>query len=272
MPRPHNKVRPSGDRKRGQRPASARCWNSGVSVNAAFFEAIRHAAEAEPKPPLLVLVVDDDQAVRDFVDRVLRDAGYRTLVAGSGPEAIELASKGPLDLLLTDVTMPQMTGDELARRLRHGRAVAQGALPHRLSAISCSTRKPRCGRTKRFSRSRAAIEGLLQAVSLLTLGHVELRPIHRACASRGADPAAADPDRHERAPIAEREADLRRRGRRGRASRRDQRRSSSALAPGAQRRAQIEAVGRVQAQDTTCRRPSGGCGRRCGRTARSSTR
>ena len=81
----------------------------------------RYAArlKAESKRPLLVLVVDDDQAVRDFVDRVLRDAGYRTMVAGSGPDAIKLAAKEPIDLLLTDVNMPQMTGDELARRLRH---------------------------------------------------------------------------------------------------------------------------------------------------------
>ena len=53
--------------------------------------------QAEPTKPLLVLVVDDDQAVRDFVDRVLGTAGYPTMVAASRPEAIELAGKEPID-------------------------------------------------------------------------------------------------------------------------------------------------------------------------------
>lgn len=66
-----------------------------------------------------VLVVDDDPEICVFVDRTLRNAGYETTTAASGPEAlsvIEFAS--PFDLLLTDVRMPEMTGDELARRIR----------------------------------------------------------------------------------------------------------------------------------------------------------
>src|SRR5205814_616489 len=47
------------------------------------------------------------------------DAGYETTAASDGPEAIEAAAKMEhFDLLVTDVMMPQMTGDELARRLR----------------------------------------------------------------------------------------------------------------------------------------------------------
>jgi two-component system cell cycle sensor histidine kinase/response regulator CckA len=66
-----------------------------------------------------VLIVDDEDGVRQFVERALREAGYQTAVAGSGAEALEVAAKlGSFDLLVTDVMMPQMTGDELARRLR----------------------------------------------------------------------------------------------------------------------------------------------------------
>jgi two-component system cell cycle sensor histidine kinase/response regulator CckA len=65
-----------------------------------------------------ILVVDDEESVRRFVDRVLHEAGYDTVLASDGPEAIEAATRGSFDLLLTDVLMPQMTGDELARRLR----------------------------------------------------------------------------------------------------------------------------------------------------------
>lgn len=66
-----------------------------------------------------VLVVDDEPGICEFVDRTLRHAGYETTTAASGPEALSLVeSASPFDLLLTDVRMPDMTGDELARRIR----------------------------------------------------------------------------------------------------------------------------------------------------------
>jgi ActR/RegA family two-component response regulator len=50
-----------------------------------------------PEPQGPVLLVDDEEAVLRFVDRVLRDAGYKTAVATSGADAIEVAKKiGPL--------------------------------------------------------------------------------------------------------------------------------------------------------------------------------
>jgi hypothetical protein len=66
-----------------------------------------------------VLVVDDEEAVRRFVERVLRGAGYDTTTADDGTQALQLAeSSGPFDIVVTDVMMPTMTGDELVRRLR----------------------------------------------------------------------------------------------------------------------------------------------------------
>jgi two-component system, cell cycle sensor histidine kinase and response regulator CckA len=66
-----------------------------------------------------VLAVDDEDGIRRFVDRVLRRAGYHTAIAADGPAAIEIAkAQGPFDLLLADVVMPGMSGDEVARRLR----------------------------------------------------------------------------------------------------------------------------------------------------------
>jgi two-component system, cell cycle sensor histidine kinase and response regulator CckA len=66
-----------------------------------------------------VLVVDDDELVRCYIERVLRGAGYHTAMATDANEAIQLAwTDGPFDLLLTDLVMPRMNGDELARRLR----------------------------------------------------------------------------------------------------------------------------------------------------------
>jgi CheY-like chemotaxis protein len=66
-----------------------------------------------------VLVVEDEHLVRDLTRRILTEAGYRVLVAGSGPEALELARRhqGTVELLLTDMVMPGMTGKQLALQL-----------------------------------------------------------------------------------------------------------------------------------------------------------
>lgn len=70
--------------------------------------------------PIRVLVVDDEEAMRLFVQRVLTDAGYQTALASDGDEAIALAAaeKTPFDLLVTDEMMPRMAGHRLARYMR----------------------------------------------------------------------------------------------------------------------------------------------------------
>ena len=71
-----------------------------------------------------VLVVEDERAVREFIVRVLTRAGYVTLEATHGTEALELsaAHEGTIDLLLTDVVMPGIGGSELARAIRRSRS------------------------------------------------------------------------------------------------------------------------------------------------------
>jgi two-component system, cell cycle sensor histidine kinase and response regulator CckA len=66
-----------------------------------------------------VLVVDDEQGLRDLVCRTLRAEGFSTLEAAHGAEALELMERaeGSVDLVVTDVVMPGMDGRELGRRL-----------------------------------------------------------------------------------------------------------------------------------------------------------
>src|SRR5688572_27395476 len=84
-----------------------------------------HNPTATPVVPAtpVILVVDDDQAVRQVAARVLQRAGYEVLQAGEGAEALRVAREhqGRLDLLLTDVVMPGMNGRELGERLAEER-------------------------------------------------------------------------------------------------------------------------------------------------------
>jgi two-component system response regulator MprA len=65
-----------------------------------------------------VLIADDDQAVRDSLERTLRFEGYAVDIAADGVEALARAADTPPDLFVLDVTMPTMGGLEACRQLR----------------------------------------------------------------------------------------------------------------------------------------------------------
>jgi CheY-like chemotaxis protein len=70
-----------------------------------------------------ILLVEDDESVRDFVGFVLRQQGYDVLEAEHGPRALEIAfaHQGEIDLLISDVVMPHLGGFEVAEALRRAR-------------------------------------------------------------------------------------------------------------------------------------------------------
>lgn len=76
------------------------------------------AMEATVSQGETILLVEDEDAIRRVASRVLATRGYRVLEAGSGEEALGLAAGKSVDLLLTDMVMPGMTGPELAGMLR----------------------------------------------------------------------------------------------------------------------------------------------------------
>jgi len=80
-------------------------------------------AESTARRSATVLVVDDEPTLRSVIRRSLLREGYRVLVAEDGARALALAeSHGPgIDLLITDVVMPGLTGLELAQRLQRER-------------------------------------------------------------------------------------------------------------------------------------------------------
>ena len=132
-----------------------------------------------PQRHASALVVDDEDSVRKFVERVLQEAGYTTSAAADGPEAIDVASKlERFDILVTDVMMPQMTGDEVARRLRIGRPALKILY---LTGFSDRLFKEKVTlwADEAFLDKPCSVKGLLEAVSLLVFGRVEVPPAFR---------------------------------------------------------------------------------------------
>jgi PAS domain S-box-containing protein len=84
-------------------------------------DATNHANDqnAAPRGTETVLVVDDQDGIRELTREYLEGCGYTVLVAKDGAEALEIADRyeDPIDLLLTDVVMPKVNGPELAQRL-----------------------------------------------------------------------------------------------------------------------------------------------------------
>jgi PAS domain S-box-containing protein len=76
-------------------------------------------AEQTETPPLSILVVDDEQIVRETLSEMLAAMEHKVASAGSGPEAIERLRRGErFDLIFTDLSMPEMDGWEVAREVR----------------------------------------------------------------------------------------------------------------------------------------------------------
>jgi CheY-like chemotaxis protein len=109
-----------------------RLWSTlGTGTKVSLFIPAAPAGSAvEPEGPVdderlesfagteTVLIVDDEAMVRTVGARVLRQFGYRTFEASSGPEALRLLAEENIDVVLLDIVMPEMEGPEVYRRMR----------------------------------------------------------------------------------------------------------------------------------------------------------
>ena len=85
---------------------------------------VTHQAPASTRGTETILVVEDEEAVRELVQKALRRYGYRVLVAATPREALDLASQAErIHLLISDMVLPEMSGREMASRMleiQHG--------------------------------------------------------------------------------------------------------------------------------------------------------
>ena len=124
--------------------------------------------------PIAILAVDDEPGVLALVRRCLDDERVTLIEATSGKDALERISKGPaLDLLITDLRMPEMEGDELARQVR-----AQDPDLRVLYLTSHADRlfgvKPQLWAKEAYLDKPFTREGLREAVAQLLFGRTTL--------------------------------------------------------------------------------------------------
>ena len=65
-----------------------------------------------------ILIIDDDFHVRDMLERLLRRAGYDSQLAENGVEALKIHRENPVDLVITDIIMPEKEGLEIITEFR----------------------------------------------------------------------------------------------------------------------------------------------------------
>jgi CheY-like chemotaxis protein len=76
------------------------------------------AVKGASPPTKQVLIAEDDDHMRDALQEMLRDAGYRVITAEDGLEALDWLSRVTVDLVIVDILMPGLGGPELIKRLR----------------------------------------------------------------------------------------------------------------------------------------------------------
>ena len=84
-----------------------------------FLLSVEFPKGPAPQTPRVVLVAEDEVVVRNVVCLILQRDGYQVLSAADGREALELARQyqGTIDLLLSDINMPEMDGPSLAEHV-----------------------------------------------------------------------------------------------------------------------------------------------------------
>jgi two-component system, cell cycle sensor histidine kinase and response regulator CckA len=125
--------------------------------------------------PPIVLVVDDEAPIRIIERRILEQNGYRIIEASSALEALaELKDEKPIDLLIADLDMPEVSGDEMVRRIRAMRPDLKVLYVTGHIDLLMDIRPLWEGEA--FLDKPFSVNGLVEAVTLLLYGKLPSQP------------------------------------------------------------------------------------------------
>ena len=121
-----------------------------------------------------MLVVDDEAPIREIERRILEQSGYRIIEASSAVDALaELEDQKAIDLLIADLDMPEVSGDEMVRRIRSVRPD--------LKVLYVTGHIDRLMDTRPLWEGEAFLDkpfsmnGLVEAVTLLVYGNLSAK-------------------------------------------------------------------------------------------------
>lgn len=124
---------------------------------------------ARPDSPTTVLIVDDEESIRNVLKRFITGLGYETLAAADGKEALAAVERHKVTAILLDVRLPDMSGVDLVPRLLQAEPDAAILM---LTAINDATSAALC-------MQRGALDYLTKPIDLDALGRAVLRALNR---------------------------------------------------------------------------------------------
>jgi twitching motility two-component system response regulator PilH len=143
-----------------------------VQDNSSTPDSDAHLSPTENDRQTSVLLAEDDRALRRFLEVVLERAGYRVFPASDGLEAMKLVLAAPIDVVVTDAIMPNLSGNELCRFLRNSPALSH--LPIiLLSALERKGRNPGAEQADAFLSKPVSGEKLIEVIEKLLAGKKE---------------------------------------------------------------------------------------------------
>src|SRR3954471_20445654 len=153
---------------------------------------------------MAVLVVDDEESVRVYLQELLSQSGYLARTASTGAQALEMLAAGSFDAVLLDVVMPEVSGLEVLRRYREGGGTAPVIVLSALAGADDAVRAMKLGATDYLSKPFDQVD--LETTLRRALGGagappvlVPARPPPPELAAP--EPSIPDDDRQESRPI-----------------------------------------------------------------------
>jgi two-component system, sensor histidine kinase ChiS len=95
-----------------------------LQENNSLSESNNAAPASENGKGVCVLLAEDDRALRRFLEVVLERAGYKVIPVADGLEAMKVALSMPIDIVVTDAMMPNLSGHEFCRFLRNSQTLS----------------------------------------------------------------------------------------------------------------------------------------------------